>query len=439
MSEQTIQFSLVSLFTMGIATCAIIVGISGHQDFNIATIGAFFLTAIGVFILFFQIEIQHSLSELLDSYIGNYPGMETEYQQTRRFLDVSILLTSLVFFSIAIWSLGERFDTLFSISIVSASGLLGLFFGRLKNGIHSGKSKTWTLMTEDEKLADYRELRNWLSGGHSTTLSAQQMNRIESQRSIFVQEIKGIISDKARFTPLLNELNESQEKQGLMHETLMRGPLKRVQSQWVSELLEHIKTDKITQYRQLIGSLLTLPVKLTLLEALSTPGVGQLSNEKKARLFSKLLQECEEDAVRLQGFGFSNVSTDERHQIKVNITDESSQFVLFVSRKAGTTELYDFSSGWLHRLLYIFDIHLEKEEDRHTYPEHFRSAINTAVDDFGLWCLCISELLQGRDSSNHLGVPQHLNQLFEEIRDKKTGHFEKDLVLMTWWAYAQLA
>lgn len=439
MSEQTIQFSLVSLFTMGIATCAIIVGISGHQDFNIATIGAFFLTAIGVFILFSQIEIQHSLSELLDSYIGNYPGMETEYQQTRRFLDVSILLTSLVFFSIATWSLGDRFDTLFSLCIVSASGLLGLFFGRLKNGIHSGKSKTWTLMTEDEKLADYRELRNWLSGGHSTTLSAQQMNRIESQRSMFVHEIKGIISDKARFTPLLNELNESQEKQGLMHETLMRGPLKRVQSQWVSELLEHIKTDKITQYRQLIGSLLTLPVKLTLLEALSTPGVGQLPNEEKARLFSKLLQECEEDAVRLQGFGFSNVSTDERHQIKLNITDESAQFVLFVSRKAGTTELYDFSSGWLHRLLYIFDIHLEKEEDRQTYPEHFRSAINTAVDDFGLWCLCISELLQGRDSSNHLGVPQHLNQLFEEIRDRKTGHFEKDLVLMTWWAYAQLA
>ena len=204
-------------------------------------------------------------------------------------------------------------------------------------------------------------------------------------------------------------------------------------------MLEHIKTDKITQYRQLIGSLLTLPVKLTLLEALSTPGVGQLPNEEKARLFSKLLQECEEDAVRLQGFGFSNVSTDERHQIKLNITDESAQFVLFVSRKAGTTELYDFSSGWLHRLLYIFDIQLEKEEDRQTYPEHFRSAINTAIDDFGLWCLCISELLQGRDSSTHLGVPQHLHQLFEEIRNKKTGHFEKDIVLMTWWAYAQLA
>ena len=439
MSEQSIHFSPVSFFTMGVATCAIIVGISGHQDFNIATIGAFFLTAIGVFILFFQIEIQHSLSELLDSYIGNYPGMETEYQQTRRFLDVSILLTSFVLMSIAIWSLGERFDTLFSLSIVSGSGLLGIFIGRLKNGIHSGKSKTWTLMTEAEKLADYRDLRNWLSGGHSTTLSAQQMNRIESQRSIFVHEIKGIISDRARFTPLLTELNESQEKQGLMHETLMRGPLKRVQSQWVSELLEHIKTDKITQYRQLIGSLLTLPVKLTLLEALSTPGVGQLPNEEKARLFSKLLQECEEDAVRLQGFGFSNVSTDERHQIELNITDESAQFVLFVSRKAGTTELYDFSSGWLHRLLYIFDIHLKKEESRHTYPEHFRSAINTAVDDFGLWCLCISELLQGRDSSNHLGVPQHLNQLFEEIRNKKTGHFEKDIVLMTWWAYAQLA
>ncbi|MDA8550844.1 hypothetical protein N9K65_02450 [Candidatus Poseidoniales archaeon] len=439
MSEQSIHFSFVSLITMGFATCAIIVGISGHQDFNIATIGAFFLTAIGVFILFFQTEIQHSFSELLDSYIGNYPGMETEYQQTRRFLDVSILLTILVFFSIATWSLGERFDTLFSLSIVSGSGLLGIFFGRLKNGIHSGKSKTWTLMTEDEKLADYRELRNWLSGGHSTTLSAQQMNRIESQRSIFVHEIKGIISDKARLTPLLNELNEPQEKQGLMHEPLIRGPLKKVQSQWVSELLEHIKADKITQYRQLIGSLLTLPVKLTLLEALSTPGVGQLPNEEKARLFSRLLQECEEDAVRLQGFGFSNVSTDERHQIKLNITDESAQFVLFVSKKAGTTELYDFSSGWLHRLLYIFDIHLKKEEERHTYPEHLRSAIHTAVDDFNLWCLCISELLQGRDSSNHLGVPQHLNQLFEEIRDKKTGHFEKDLVLMTWWAYAQLA
>ncbi|MDA8558153.1 hypothetical protein N9K84_06505, partial [Candidatus Poseidoniales archaeon] len=60
MSEQSIHFSFVSLITMGFATCAIIVGISGHQDFNIATIGAFFLTAIGVFILFFQTEIQHS-------------------------------------------------------------------------------------------------------------------------------------------------------------------------------------------------------------------------------------------------------------------------------------------------------------------------------------------------------------------------------------------
>ena len=289
-------------------------------------------------------------------------------------------------------------------------------------------------MTEDEKLTDYRELRNWLSGGHSATLATQQMNRIESQRSIFVHEMKVIISDKTQLTPLLNVLIESD----FMHEALLRGSLKKVQSQWLSELLEYIKTDKITQYRQLIGSLLTLPVKLTLLEALSTPGVGQLPNEKKARLFSRLLEECEEDAVRLQGFGFSNVSTDERHQIKLNISDESAQFILFVSRKAGTTELYDFSSGWLHRLLYVFDLHIAKEE-RNTFPEHFRSAIGTAIDDFGLWCLCISELLQGRDSSNHLGVPQHLNQLFDDIRNKKTGHFEKDLVLMTWWAYAQLA
>jgi hypothetical protein len=438
MNEQNVHFNVVPFFSMSVAMFAVIVGISDHQDFNTATIGAFFLTAIGVFILFLQTEIQHSLSELLDSYIGNFPSMETEYQKTRRYIDASILLTTLVLFFVVIWSLGGRLDTLFSLSIVSGSGLLGIFFGRLKNGIHSEKSKTWTLMTEDEKLADYRCLRNWLSGGHSTSLSAQLMNRIENQRSIFVHEMKGVISDKARLTPLLNVLNESEEKHGLMHEALIRGPLEKVQSQWLSELLEHIKTDKITQYRQLIGSLLTLPVKLTLLEALSTPGVGQLPNEKKARLFSRLLQECEEDAVRLQGFGFSNVSTDERHQIQLNITDESAQFVLFVSRKAGTTELYDFSSGWLHRLLYVFDLHIEKEE-RDRFPEHYRSAIGTAIDDFGLWCLCISELLQGRDSSNHLGVPQHLNQLFDDIRNKKTGHFEKDLVLMTWWAYAQLA
>lgn len=434
MSEQSVHISIVPLFSMIIAILAIVAGISDKEDFNIATIGAFFLTAIGVFILFLQTEIQHSLSELLDSYIGNFPGMETEYQKTRRFIDWSIFLTTLILFFVVIWSLGERLDSLFSLSIIAGAGLLGIFFGRLKNGIYSDKSKTWNLMTEDEKLTDYRELRNWLSGGHSATLATQQMNRIESQRSIFVHEMKVIISDKTQLTPLLNVLIESD----FMHEALLRGSLKKVQSQWLSELLEYIKTDKITQYRQLIGSLLTLPVKLTLLEALSTPGVGQLPNEKKARLFSRLLEECEEDAVRLQGFGFSNVSTDERHQIKLNISDESAQFILFVSRKAGTTELYDFSSGWLHRLLYVFDLHIAKEE-RNTFPEHFRSAIGTAIDDFGLWCLCISELLQGRDSSNHLGVPQHLNQLFDDIRNKKTGHFEKDLVLMTWWAYAQLA
>lgn len=433
MTEEQTRFSPLSFSLMLVAVFAITAGLSGFLDFNIATSGVYFVSSLGILLMVYRIELQHSLSELIDSKFGSLPGMESEYNSTRSIINTTLVLSFLLFFFTSIYALSRQFTLLFAICLAASTGLFGLFLGRTYNGTSPAISSS---ISSDQKYAEFNELLRWLEGGQSIRISVHMMSKIEKQRSVFVREIESVISNKSILTPLLMNLSESED----MHEALLRGPLQRVQAKWLIDALEYIKKERITQFRQLLGSLLTLPVKMKLLEALSTPGVGQLSHEEKARLFGTLLRTAEEDAVQLQGFGFSHTNTDERNQVSFNIQDDTSQFVLFVSKKAITTPLYDFSSGWLYRLMCVFQLQIDQRERSVDAPPHqYESEIKSAVDDFGSWCLCISELLQGRELIDHQGVPEEFAHLFDNIRNKNTGQFEKDIVLITWFAYIILA
>lgn len=436
MSDEKAKFSPISFLLMLVAVLAIMAGLTGSIDFNIATNGVYFVSSLGILLMVYRIELQHSLSELIDSKFGSLPGMESEYNSTRSMINTTLVLCFVLLFLTSIYALSRQLTLLYSICLAASAGLFGLFLGRTYNGISTGGSDSWSSQSSDQKYAEFSELRQWLEGGQSSTLSVHVMSKIEKQRSVFVREIESVISNKSSLTPLLINLSESE----IMHEALLRGSLKRAQAKWLVDALEYIKKERITQFRQLLGSLLTLPVKIKLLEALSTPGVGHLPHEEKARLFGRLLRDAEEDAVRLQGFGFSHTNTDERNQVSLKIHDDASQFVLFVSKKANTTPLYDFSPGWLHRLMCVFQLQTEqRERSIDARPPHYDFEIRSAVEDFGSWCLCISELLQGRELIDHQGIPEHFTQLFDNLREKNTGQFAKDIVLMTWFAYAKLA
>lgn len=436
MTEEHNRLSYISFSFMLISVLAITAGLSGTLHFNIATNGVYFVSSLGILLMVYRIELQHSLSELIDSKFGSLPGMESEYKSTRIMINVILILSFILLFLTSIYALSKRFTLLYAMSLSASAGLCGLFLGRTYNGISPRGSDSWNSQSSDQKYVEFNELRQWLEGGQSSTLSVHVMSKIEKQRSVFVREIESVISKKSILTPLLNHLSESE----IMHEALLRGPLESVQAKWLVDALEYIKKDRITQFRQLLASLLTLPVKIKLLEALSTPGIGQLPHEEKARLFGRLLRDAEEDAVRLQGFGFSNTNTDERNQVSFNIQDDASQFVLFVSKKANTTPLYDFSPGWLHRLMCVFQLQTEQHERSiDARPLQYDFEIRSAIEEFGSWCLCISELLQGRELVDHHGVPEDFVQLFDNLRRKNTGQYEKDIVLMTWFAYAKLA
>ncbi|MDA7463921.1 hypothetical protein N9M68_06645 [Candidatus Poseidonia alphae] len=436
MSEAQPRFSPLSFSLMLVAVLAITAGLSGFLDFNIATYGVYFVSSLGILLMVYRIELQHSLSELIDSKFGSVPGMESEYNSTRSIINTTLVLSFAILLLTSFYALSRQFTLLFAVCLAASAGLFGLFLGRTYNGISSGGSDSWSSQHSDQKYAEFNELRQWLEGGQSSTLSVHVMSKIEKQRSVFVREIESVISDKSSLTSLLINLSESE----IMHEALLRGPLRRVQAKWLVDALEYIKKEQITQFRQLLGSLLSLPVKMKLLEALSTPGVGHLPHEEKARLFGRLLQGAEEDAVRLQGFGFSHTNADERNQVSFNIQDDTSQFVLFVSKKANTTPLYDFSPGWLHRLMCVFQLQTDQlERSIDARPQHYDFEIRSAVEDFGSWCLCISELLQGRELVDHQGIPEDFSDLFDKIREKNTGQFERDIVLMTWFAYVKLA
>jgi len=436
MSEAQPRFSPLYFSLMLVAVLAITAGLSGFLDFNIATYGVYFVSSLGILLMVYRIELQHSLSELIDSKFGSVPGMESEYNSTRSIINTTLVLSLAILLLTSFYALSRQFTLLFAVCLAASAGLFGLFLGRTYNGISSGGSDSWSSQSSDQKYAEFNELRQWLEGGQSSTLSVHVMSKIEKQRSVFVREIESVISDKSSLTSLLINLSESE----IMHEALLRGPLRRVQAKWLVDALEYIKKEQITQFRQLLGSLLSLPVKMKLLEALSTPGVGHLPHEEKARLFGRLLQGAEEDAVRLQGFGFSHTNADERNQVSFNIQDDTSQFVLFVSKKANTTPLYDFSPGWLHRLMCVFQLQTDQlERSIDARPQHYDFEIRSAVEDFGSWCLCISELLQGRELVDHQGIPEDFSDLFDKIREKNTGQFERDIVLMTWFAYVKLA
>ena len=190
---------------MLVAVLAITAGLSGFLDFNIATYGVYFVSSLGILLMVYRIELQHSLSELIDSKFGSVPGMESEYNSTRSIINTTLVLSLAILLLTSFYALSRQFTLLFAVCLAASAGLFGLFLGRTYNGISSGGSDSWSSQSSDQKYAEFNELRQWLEGGQSSTLSVHVMSKIEKQRSVFVREIESVISDKSSLTPLSDQ------------------------------------------------------------------------------------------------------------------------------------------------------------------------------------------------------------------------------------------
>ena len=258
MSEEKARFSPISFLLMLVAVLAITAGLNGSVDFNIATNGVYFASSLGVLLMVYRIELQHSLSELIDSKFGSLPGMESEYKSTRSIINISLVLSFVLLFLTSIYALSRQFTLLYAICLAASAGVFGLFLGRTYNGISTGSSDSWSSQSTDQKYAEFSELRQWLEGG--AIVNTFRARDVEDRKTTqcFRSRNRICYLNKSIFTPLLTNLSESE----IMHEALLRGPLKTAQAKWLVDALEYIKKERITQFRQLLGSLRTLPVKL---------------------------------------------------------------------------------------------------------------------------------------------------------------------------------
>ena len=185
MSDEKAKFSPISFLLMLVAVLAIMAGLTGSIDFNIATNGVYFVSSLGILLMVYRIELQHSLSELIDSKFGSLPGMESEYNSTRSMINTTLVLCFVLLFLTSIYALSRQLTLLYSICLAASAGLFGLFLGRTYNGISTGGSDSWSSQSSDQKYAEFSELRQWLEGGQSSTLSVHVMSKIEKQRSVF--------------------------------------------------------------------------------------------------------------------------------------------------------------------------------------------------------------------------------------------------------------
>ena len=125
MSEEKARFSPISFLLMLVAVLAITAGLNGSVDFNIATNGVYFASSLGVLLMVYRIELQHSLSELIDSKFGSLPGMESEYKSTRSIINISLVLSFVLLFLTSIYALSRQFTLLYAICLRRVPECLG--------------------------------------------------------------------------------------------------------------------------------------------------------------------------------------------------------------------------------------------------------------------------------------------------------------------------
>ena len=100
--KQRGNISFAHLILVLFSVLAIISGILGYGIiFKIAVSGPLIITSLGVFLLIFTVEARHGLSQVIDSKITSFRGLETSFKEVRWKLELSYVLAGTLFFLIS--------------------------------------------------------------------------------------------------------------------------------------------------------------------------------------------------------------------------------------------------------------------------------------------------------------------------------------------------
>jgi hypothetical protein len=442
-NDSTPTTPIGSIFLSITSLGLIIIGATGIFDLNLANVGRLLVFGFGVFLLSLSIELRHKISELLDSNLSDRPGMETRYRENRMIISIIMWLIICLSFMLSLLALSSRKFEQFTLMLTCFTVLLGVVLARHFGGAKftDGFSQA---VNQEHKNREYQQLKYWLDGDSSTVISAVQLDHIQRQRDLFEQETERVIDDphvfKATLTTLEEFLEDTVDEPDDFIELLWNKEFKSVHTDWLTGAVEYVKQGRIRQMRELLGRLLTLPVLIKLLQAISSPQTVELDWElgRKSNLFRNLLKQCERSVKLLQGYGFTSYSPDERVGMLFSNNPQYDEFVLFLAYNSSRWDQYEFSPWWLLRSRLLIDLAapLEKKSDSAYLNSPLKRHIPSAAEDFEEWCFCVSEYLSDKTSINYDSAIVDTTQQILQLR---TMTFDQDLILVSWWAYQRLS
>ena len=422
-----------------ICITVILIGISGKINLGFANIGRLILFLIGILLVATFIEMNHNLTLIIDSKILSEPGMITK--QTENFRQISLIMLGfgVVMFLMAFYFIGQRKYAFFTSFASISLWTFGTLIGRTINGvsINTKGSMEWKFMKDEEKISYYSQLKAWLDGSSNNTISSIQQDKIINQRVIFDDIIRKQTKLPKRFKDTINSLDESED----MLEYLYSIELKSGYTDWLDGAERYIEDGNIrnTNMRELIKRMLTINVLDILLQELSMP------DWRNTRLFLQILEEKIKSERYLSGHSLVNDTLDNRISLQSKFSSENKlsklhedmgNFVRFVSWQALQWEEYRFSSGWLNFLKTQHQIISNSSTYNDVNIEHpLVKHIPKVKENYQEWCYTISEVFSNRRIPDSSIIAE---SIINEVRRMDTGHFNSDLVSITYWAYDKL-
>ena len=441
--ESTKINSQVSIPHLSLATLSIvmiILGLIGEDVLlNIAVSGPLIVIGISGLVLLFTIESRHNFSQKIDIKLGNLRGFETSKEANSNSIEILLFCTSLLLILLSISSLTTRNYTSFVISLFAGSSLLGIIGGRhLGSSVGiSESSDSYGELNLQAKRDEYSVLKSWLKGEVRENLSVIQVKKIEQQKSLFINQIKQILSNFKETENLINSLQEmnvsSDNIEEKLTEKLFISVLRKSYNDWLDDIVKFAKQDRDIFVRNSVKSLLLLPVLYEILSSLSRP-----NGVRDSVLFNNLLSCSGRFAIQLgsldliQG-GSENASSDVSIILR-SPNDLFVKFMYFISIKSSMNSDYDFSPWWLLNLRSMLSIidPSSLDEDIQSLNVYKRYVIENIED----WCYSLSEYFGGKFPLDETLLDT--NKVIMQISKRGSGAFENDLIRLTWKAYLEL-
>ena len=422
---------------------AMISGILGHGIIiKIAVSGPLIISSLGVFLLIFTVEARHGLSQVIDSKITSFKGLETSFKEVRWKLEVSYVLASVLFFLISIIFLSNRTYSGFVLFLMLSSAMLAVTLGR-----HFGSSintiatmNSWDELSQNDKYHEYQQLKEWLNGDANEKLSYIQEKNIERQKDIFLEYIKSELSNESSSRLLFTSLEEADD----LIERLFSVTLKELYNVWLVDILQIQLKTRHYKVRNSLIALLLFPIIYDLLSHMSEPKRGENSE-----LLNKILTRAGQFAIELDSL---DILVDVERSISgsagvhnSSIDTELQEFIKFIALKSSMYPRYEFSPWWLlnirTRLLGLPDFSEWAEKRLVSRLTQHSLQVKNHIED---WCFLLSEHFEGNRVTGlsfdkaELESTQWASKTIEIIIEQQSNSLDLDLLKLTWSAFIEL-